>query len=102
MVITHGGNNTVTESFYFGKPCIVLPLFGDQHDTAQRIQELDLGLKFPPYHVTEEELLGAIETILGNEDLGKEMSKISKRMQNSSSQNKAADLIEKVAWDNIR
>jgi len=97
LVITHGGNNTFTESFYFGKRMIVLPLFVDQLDNAQRLEETGYGIQFQPYHVTQEELLAGIEKLLGDELLERRMREISKRMQASNSQEKAAELVESVA-----
>ena len=48
-VITHGGNNTVTESLWFGKPMLVAPIFWDQHDNAQRVHETGYGIRLPTY-----------------------------------------------------
>jgi len=64
LVITHGGNNTTTEALHFGKPMIVLPLFWDQYDNAQRVHELGLGTRLRTYAVEDQELRHATHPLL--------------------------------------
>ncbi|CAG2101365.1 unnamed protein product [Medioppia subpectinata] len=94
LVITHGGNNTVTETFHFGKPMIVLPLFGDQWDNAQRVHEKGFGIRLDAYKCSEEELLNAIESLLNNKELNEKLMKISHRIQSDNSIAKLPEIIE--------
>jgi MGT family glycosyltransferase len=94
VVITHGGNNTVTESLHFGKPMVVLPLFWDQHDNAQRMQELGLGRRLDTYGHEPAELIDAIETLLVDPVLPGRLSGISGRLQAEPGTVAAAGLIE--------
>jgi MGT family glycosyltransferase len=96
-VITHGGNNTTTESFFFGKPMVVLPLFWDQYDNAQRVDELGFGARLPTYAHDGEHLRGALERLLDDEALHARMAEIAKRLQSVPGTEKAAGLIERVA-----
>jgi MGT family glycosyltransferase len=96
-VITHGGNNTVVESLHFGKPMIVLPLFWDQHDNAQRMQELGLGRRLDTYRHEPDELIDAIESLLADPHLPGRLSGISHRLQAAPGTARAADLIESLA-----
>ena len=61
LVITHGGNNTVTDSLHFGKPMLLFPILWDQHDNAQRMQDMGFGVRINTYRFTDEELLTALE-----------------------------------------
>jgi MGT family glycosyltransferase len=97
VVITHGGNNTVTEALHFGKPMIILPLFWDQHDNAQRMQELELGRRLDTYAHEPEELRAAIDGLLADAELPKRLGTISARLQAEPGTVKAADAIERLA-----
>jgi len=99
LVITHGGNNTITELFYYGKPIIVLPIYSDQFDNAQRIQELGFGLSLNAYHCEEEQLLRAIQTILADNQMVEKMNKAGQRIRSEQKQNhiRLAELVESLA-----
>jgi len=97
LVITHGGNNTTTEAFHFGKPMVVLPLFWDQYDNAQRVHELGYGVRLPTYAFEDDELRGAVDRLLADTDLRSRMASIGESIRAADGKTEAADLIEAVA-----
>ena len=94
LVITHGGNNTVTEAFHHGKPMIVLPLFWDQVDNAQRVDEIGFGRRLSTYGFRDEELTDAIDELLADEPLAARLAAMSARIKSTSGTARAAGLIE--------
>ncbi|WP_433511476.1 glycosyltransferase [Nonomuraea sp. CA-143628] len=96
LVITHGGNNTTTEALHFGKPMILLPLFWDQYDNAQRVDELGYGVRLSTYAFTDEELTGALDRLLGDEQLRARLAAEGERIRGLDGLRKAADLIEEL------
>jgi MGT family glycosyltransferase len=99
LVITHGGNNTVTESLRFGKPMVLLPLFWDQYDNAQRIHETGFGTRLDTYAHAPEDLTGAIRRLLADQALKTRLEKLATRLAATPGTVTAADLIERAARD---
>jgi UDP:flavonoid glycosyltransferase YjiC (YdhE family) len=95
LVITHGGNNTTTEAFHFGKPMIVLPLFWDQYDNAQRVDETGFGVRLPTYAFEDADLRGAIDRLLGG-GLPRRMAEIGAEIRAKDGVARAAEAIEAV------
>jgi UDP:flavonoid glycosyltransferase YjiC (YdhE family) len=95
LVITHGGNNTTTEAFHFGKPMIVLPLFWDQYDNAQRVHETGFGIRLPTYAFEAADLRGAIDTLLGG-TLSRRMAEVGAEIRARDGVARAAEAIEAV------
>jgi MGT family glycosyltransferase len=99
LVVTHGGNNTTTECFHYGKPMIALPLFWDQYDNAQRVHETGHGVRLSTYTFSDEELLDAVERLLSDTALHERMAAVAARVQADPGRVRAATLIERLAHD---
>jgi MGT family glycosyltransferase len=99
LVITHGGNNTTTEAMHFGKPMIVLPLFWDQYDNAQRVDELGYGVRLATYAFTDDDLLGAVDRLLGDTDLRARMDGIGADIRARDGLRRGAGIIERTALE---
>lgn len=100
LVITHGGNNTTTESLHFGKPMILLPLFWDQYDNAQRMDELGFGRRLATYAFTDQEMFDALEALLSDDELRTRMAAMGEAIRSRNGLVVGADVIERVAREN--
>jgi len=99
LVIAHGGNNTVTECFHFGRPMVVLPLFWDQYDSARRIGELGFGARLPSDSFEPGDLIDAMDRLLADADLRSRLRMTAVRVQSLRGTVRAADRIERVATE---
>jgi MGT family glycosyltransferase len=96
LVISHGGNNTVTETLHFGKPLIVLPLFWDQYENAQRIDELGFGIRLDTYGFKDEQLTDAVDVLIADTELRQRLSDIGAAIRDRNGLRTGADAIERV------
>ena len=76
---------------------ILLPLFWDQVDNAQRVDETGFGRRFRAYDFEDAEFLGAIDSLLAGRALHDRMAAMSALIKGTSGTVRAADLIEGVA-----
>ena len=96
LAIIHGGNNSLTESLYFGKPMIVMPVFADQNDNAQRVHEKGFGIRLDPFTLNKEQLEKAIDKLVNDENLKIKLENVSRRMKKDIKSGKLVELIENL------
>lgn len=99
LAIIHGGNNSITECLYYGVPIIVLPVFFDQFDNAQRVADLCLGKKLLPYSCSTADLMDAINGTLANKTLKSKCKEISREIKTRDDSRKVSAMLKKLMDD---
>ncbi len=97
LVICHGGNNTVCEAVHFAKPLVVLPLFWDQYDNAQRVDETGLGRRLDTYRVTGDELRDTVQSLLSDAALRARLADAGRQVRADDGVHRIAELIVSAA-----
>ena len=82
---------------WFGKPMIVLPIFWDQHDNAQRVDEAGYGVRLPTYTFDDDQLVGALSRVLSDRAMRAACETAGRRLRESPGTTVAAGLIEQLA-----
>ena len=75
---------------------IVMPLFADQYDNAQRVHEKQYGIRLEPYEFTQSQLVEAIDILLADEELQKKCVQAAERIRATNSKAKLCERIEQV------
>jgi UDP:flavonoid glycosyltransferase YjiC (YdhE family) len=76
---------------------VVLPLFWDQYDNAQRIHDRGFGVRLSTYAFADGALAGAVMRLHGDARLRARLGTIARRLQAAPGTVRAADLIERLA-----
>ena len=76
---------------------ILLPLFWDQYDNAQRVHETGFGIRLPTYAFEPAEMTAAIDRLLADRVLQGRLATISTRLRANPGTVRAADRIERLA-----
>ena len=75
---------------------IVLPLFWDQYDNAQRVHELGLGVRLD-VRIRGRGLRRAVDRLVADDNLRARMDAVGKAVRAEDGLGRAADLIESIA-----
>jgi len=66
LLITHGGNNSVTEALTYGVPMVVMPFSTDQFDAAAAIERWAAGVALDPNRSSPPLIAGSVRGLLRN------------------------------------
>lgn len=94
VVIQHGGNNSLMETLYHGRPPLVMPFVWDGHDNARRVSDTGHGIGMHRYDWSDDELLDNVRRLLVDEGIRARLRETSAWMQAHDGRRTAATRID--------
>ena len=93
LFITHGGMNSTMEALYYGVPLIVAPQMGEQALTAERVQELGLGMQLHAEVLTSVALQAAVARVSADEAITQRVKAMQQDVRAAGGRARAVELI---------
>ncbi len=97
LVIGHGGNNSTNETLAAGKPLLVVPVGGEQHDNARRIEHLGAGLFQPLQTLSEENVRQAVARLREEPGFRVKAEALSRQLESTDGPSTSSALIALLA-----
>lgn len=102
VFITHCGMNSVSEAMYYGVPIVAIPIANDQPAIADRIAELQLGIRLHKKTLTAKQLKDTTLAVLGDANIRSNMQSMKNAIRNAGGSQYAAREIVKYIGDTHR
>lgn len=93
VFVTHGGMNSVMESFYYGVPMVIVPQIPEQASTARRVQELGLGLALSPRELNGQTLRDSVMHVAQDRTHHERLQEMRHIAHDAGGYKKAADVL---------
>jgi MGT family glycosyltransferase len=97
LVIGHGGNNSTNETLAAGKPLLVVPVGGEQHDNARRVEYLGAGLFLPHQELSPENVRRAVTRLREEPDFRRKAEALRTHLETTDGPTTASALITLLA-----
>jgi len=97
LVIGHGGNNSTNETLAAGKPLLVVPVGGEQHDNARRVEYLGVGRSLDFQTMTEGDVRLEIRLLREQPRFAERARELKQHLDRTDGTRVAAALIAYVA-----
>ncbi|CAN8070220.1 unnamed protein product [Agarophyton chilense] len=97
LVITHGGNNTVTMALSYGVPMVVIPVGNDQPGVAARVVAAGLGVCVNAKKMNVGSFRSSLKEVLVGSKYREQAAKVRREIEEAGGVQKTADIAEMVA-----